>query len=196
MKAGAPMADALITELRALIPNPCPLRPFVCKGLPQSCNVLVIGDNPATQMGTDWWRWWNDETGFDLNAFERDYKARRRAIGKREESPTRRRLGILRDCGLACLETNGFANERSDGHGAGPSNLALLRLFIARLPGLRAVIAHGNEAHRVLARIDAPASIRRWTPPHFSSRGSQMTNAFVETLGHEVREWIGRTASA
>jgi hypothetical protein len=190
------MTDAFITEMRARIPrSPCPLRPFVCKGLPQSCNVLVIGQNPATEMGADWWRWWNDETGFDLDAFMRDYRAQRRANDKTEMSPTRKRLGILRDfCGLASLETNADANERPRGHGPGPSNLALIQLFIDKLPRLRAIIAHGGKAHDLLARLDVPeAMIEVWRPPHFSglpARQGKMSDAIVKALGHEVREWI------
>ena len=30
--------------------------------------VLVVGENSATPMDTDWWSYWNDETGFDLGS--------------------------------------------------------------------------------------------------------------------------------
>jgi hypothetical protein len=185
------MTDALITEIRALIPpSPCPVRPFVCRGLPQSCNVLVIGHNPATEIGADWWRWWNDEAGFDLDAFERDYKAQRLAMGSRAGmSVTRKRLGFLRECGLATLETNAYANES----GPGPSNLALIELFIGWLPRLRGIIAHGSTAHDLLAHLNVPASIKVWKRPHFSGHGvpaGTMTDDIVKALGDEVREWI------
>jgi hypothetical protein len=114
------MTDDLITGLHDLIQRPCHVRPFVCGGLPKSCNVMVIGENPATELGTDWWRWWNDETGFDLVAFERDYQAHRVSAGKRPVSRTRIRLGILRERGLACLETNAYA-------GSGPAGMAPAR---------------------------------------------------------------------
>ena len=55
---------SLSSELHRLIPDPCFDRPFVCDGPPESCDVMVIGENPATKMGTDWWSFWDDEKGF------------------------------------------------------------------------------------------------------------------------------------
>jgi hypothetical protein len=148
-------------------------------------------------METDWWRWWTDETGFDFDSFMHDYKAQRRADGKKTlMSPTRKRLGILRDgCGLATLETNAYANERPRGHGVGLSNLKLLQLFITRLPRLRAIIAHGSKAHDLLPRLDVPASIHPpWKTPHLSglpAREGAMSDDVVKVLGDNVREIIG-----
>jgi len=53
-------------ELRNLIPKPCPDRPFVCAGLPELCDVVVIGENPATKMKIDWWCFWTDKNGFNF----------------------------------------------------------------------------------------------------------------------------------
>ena len=36
--------------LKAVIPSPCYERPFVCDGFPDTCEVLVIGENPATPL--------------------------------------------------------------------------------------------------------------------------------------------------
>jgi hypothetical protein len=60
----------LTQYLHKTIQQPCYERPFVCDGLPESCSVIIIGENPATSMQTDWWDFWNDETGFDLGKFE------------------------------------------------------------------------------------------------------------------------------
>src|SRR5215475_3894200 len=34
-------------ELHELIPKPCRDRPFVCRGLPEMCDVVVVGENPG-----------------------------------------------------------------------------------------------------------------------------------------------------
>ena len=157
----------LISDLHSIIPHPCHDRPFVCDGLPQSCTVLVVGENPATNMDTNWWSYWSDETGFNLSKFEYDYEARRRAQGKRAVSPTRERLKRLRSRGLQCLETNVFAQEGLGGHGAGQSNIELLRLFLSKLPQLNAIIAHGAEANREIDRIELPAWLHLFSTRHF-----------------------------
>jgi len=85
--------------LRNTLPEPCYDRPFVCNGLPQSCTVMIIGENPATQMQSDWWSFWNDETGFDLSRFETSYSEARIVAGKRPLTNTRRRLNKFRNAG-------------------------------------------------------------------------------------------------
>jgi hypothetical protein len=72
----------LSAELRSLIKKPCYARPFVSDGLPRSCDVVVIGENPATKMNINWWRFWNDKNGFNLAEFERTYEKARVADGK------------------------------------------------------------------------------------------------------------------
>jgi hypothetical protein len=119
-------------------------------------------------MDTDWWGSWSDETGFNLSKFEHDYEARRRAQGRRAVSNTRLRLKRLRSLGLQCLETNVFAQERLAGHGAGKSNIELLRLLLSKLPRLKAIIVHGAEADREMNRIELPAWLHRLSTPHFS----------------------------
>lgn len=158
-----------LMDLRSIIPSPCYHRPFVCNGLPQSCTVIVVGENPATRMDTDWWSYWSDETGFDLNKFEDEYRARRLAQGKRAVSNTRLRLNRLRDHGLECLETNIFAREGSDGGPTGEPNARLLRMFLSALPQLKAIIDHGDVARRQLDQIDLPAHLHRFSMRHFRS---------------------------
>jgi hypothetical protein len=62
--------------LKLNVPKPCcGQRPFVCDGLPESCDVVVIGDNPGRLMNKDWWQFWHDENGFNLGEFEQAYRA-------------------------------------------------------------------------------------------------------------------------
>jgi hypothetical protein len=154
----------VLRDLRSIIPSPCYLRPFVCDGLPQSCEVMVVGQNPATEMDTDWWTYWSDESGFDLRRFEHDYEARRLTQRKRAMSNTRLRLKRLRNHSLRCLETNVFAQE---GPNSGGPNIKLLRLFLAELPQLKAIIVHGKEANDQMDQIEIPARLHRWSTRHF-----------------------------
>ena len=77
--------------LKEVIPSPCYERPFVCDGFPCTCEVIVIGDNPATRLTTDWWSFWSDTSGFDYNHFLEVYQTERDRAGKGQVSNTRRR---------------------------------------------------------------------------------------------------------
>jgi hypothetical protein len=122
--------NSQLAELGSLIKKPCYDRPFVCDGLPRSCDVVVIGENPATKMNSDWWDFWDDENGFNLSKFEKAYQEARQADDKPPISPTRLRLKRLRSNGLKCFETNFFSNEQLGGHGVGISSEDLLRTLI------------------------------------------------------------------
>src|SRR5215216_5977419 len=102
------MASRICDRLRTILPKPCFDRPLVCDGVPERCTVLIIGENPAVQLGVDWWAFWNDESGFDRHKFQL-------LLGERKPTKTRlaldRLLGPLRREGLGCLETNVFRNE-------------------------------------------------------------------------------------
>jgi hypothetical protein len=159
----------LTRYIRSAYPGPLYHRPFVCDGRPEACNVIVIGENPATKMEeTDWWSFWDDDSGFDFKKFESEYKQSRLKRGKKSDfSPTRKRLNILRENGLRTLETNAFSNERPDGHGQGVSNRELLTTLIANLPHLVGVIAHGEHAKRSLDSLTLPSHLRVYKGRHF-----------------------------
>jgi hypothetical protein len=61
-----------------------------------------------------------------------------------------------------------FAQERPGGHGVGNSNIELLRLFLSKLPRLKAIIVHGAVANQEMDRIELPAWLHRVSTPHFS----------------------------
>lgn len=58
-------------------------RPFVCSGNPLECRLFVVGFNPATTVGTDFWRYWSDTEGFDKFHFMEDYLRVRKLRGAR-----------------------------------------------------------------------------------------------------------------
>ena len=127
-----------------LLPRPCFQRPFVCDGFPEDQEVIVIGENPATETNVDWWKYWNDELGFDRVAFMLDYKKLRNISG------TRARLERMRTVhGLRVLETNVASNEKLDGAGNDAiDNTALLGMLLDGRP----TIVHGRKAEAALER--------------------------------------------
>jgi hypothetical protein len=169
-------------SLHRFIPKPCHGRPFVCDGLPEDCTVIIIGENPVTEMKADWWSFWDDEAGFDLLRFERDYGTLRQGQGKRTFSNTRLRLNRLRGAGLQCLESNAFWNERADGHGSGSSN-EMLNTLIASMPLLKGIIAHGLIAQKCLNGLVLPDCIQRHHMRHFRSESyANLDNVMKQLL--------------
>jgi hypothetical protein len=162
--------------------KPCHERPFVCDGLPQSCNVIVIGENPATKLDVDWWSFWSDAKGFDLAKFEKHYQETRRNSGKDPVSKTRGQLNRLRSSGLNCLETNAFSNERPKGRGVGISNEDLLPVLIRSLPRLVGVIAHGKVAERTLDRLSLAPNVKPYRLKHLIYVGHSDLHQLAEEL--------------
>jgi hypothetical protein len=182
----------LANDLRdsKLIPSPCRnQRPFTCDGLPQSCTVMVVGKNSRTEMDTDWWTWWNHDTGFDLRRFEDEYMATTQG----DWSRTRKRLNQLRCCyHLPCLETNAFMHEGPDARGKKKPNTPLLRLFLDKIP-LKAVIAHGKDAQEKIEAVGLPPSVHYFPTPHFRSISNV---CFKQTAAEVAALVIGTDAPA
>ncbi len=172
----------LNTYLHTALPTPCFERPFVCDGRPESCTVIIIGENPVTTMNKDWWSFWNDDAGFDLTSFEQTYEVSRSLIGKRPISNTRLRLRRMRSRGIRCLETNAFRNERLGGHGKGMANKELLQAFIEKLPQLRAIVAHGNIASRCLSEMVLPGAVAKYCVGHFRSLSYMSLDTLADAL--------------
>lgn len=61
-------------RLAALIGAPTDLRPFVCDGSPLTCDVFIVGFNPATTMSADFWQFWRPGVGFNKVAWFDAYK--------------------------------------------------------------------------------------------------------------------------
>jgi hypothetical protein len=121
------------TALSAVIPSPCFERPLICRGLLSESQLIVIGENPATEMSENWWQYWDDQSGFDYDAFLYKYMKKRAANGK-NISPTRRRLNRIHENGISCVETNAHQNEKPDGAGVGVPNSKIIALLIKKMP--------------------------------------------------------------
>ncbi len=183
----APLYHAFNAALHGIVPYPCHDRPFVCNARPEECDVLIIGENPGTRLPANWWSYWTDDRGFDFNKFDADYKAWRIAAGKPATSPTRRRLDRLREHGLRCVETNIFRNERPDGAGPGTTNTDVLKLLIAHMPWLRAIIVHGRKAVARYDVLDMPRDVCCIATRHFSRIGYAEVDTIVAGLPPAVR---------
>lgn len=152
--------------LKSAVPTPCFDRPFVCEGFPSESTVLVIGENPATELGMDWWEFWDRKTGFNYPAFLDCYMERRSSLGNRMGN-TRRRLQRFRYNQVKCVESNVHQNERPGGAGGGTSNANIIRLLMQNMPRLRAIVAHGKVAHQFVAHLEVPVDVMVFRMRHF-----------------------------
>lgn len=185
------MASRIATQLHNLLPKRCLERPFVCDGLPENCSVIVIGENPALHLGVNWWTFWKDDSGFNLQKFETKFQEMRDALGERR--PTRdaldRLLNPLRHAGLGCLETNVYRNENIGGHNGGGNQVEnddVLQILLAELLQLshfRAVISHGHVARDFMSGQSLPPHIQHFETVHFSRLGHNKIDAIV----HKIR---------
>jgi hypothetical protein len=125
------------------------MRPFLCSGSPLACRVFIVGFNPATNVGTDFWHYWSDTNGFDKISFMQDYKkvkklrgARPRIEGFVEQFPS--------NC---CLETNicSTPTKRASDLASEDRRTAIFQyLFSCIRPEL--VFLHSNEPIRFFER--------------------------------------------
>ncbi|MEX0286282.1 MAG: hypothetical protein AB3N23_16870 [Paracoccaceae bacterium] len=161
---------------QSLLPRPCYQRPFVCDGFPELQDVIVIGENPATETQTDWWTYWSDQTGFDRKRFMDDYRRIKPVRG------TRARLERMRTIyGLRVLETNVASNERLEGAGRDAiDNTRLLACLLEERP----VIVQGEKARDRLSELGLLPSHAILTQ-HFSRMGYDELDQLCERVTHE-----------
>jgi hypothetical protein len=129
---------------------------MVCDGLPDAAHVIIIGQNPATDMNTDWWSYWDQQTGFQYDRFLADYQRGRAQRGEPKTSVTRLRLNRVRQNGIRAVETNAYQNQQSGGAGRRVQNYSLLNLLIENMSALKAIIAYGQPAQEFVEKADLP----------------------------------------
>ncbi len=184
------MNDQSIPEWTAIlggvIPDDCKnQRPFVCDGFsnPSECDVLIIGKEPATQLGMDWRKqFWNTQSGFQYEVFEKDYTKARLAFGKTPQSKTRQYFDHIKAKGFNCIETNVYRNEGSKKYISRKlrvCNLAVVQALIGNIPRLKGIIAHGVPAKEYLPSLNVPDHVRRLPMDHFAAREKGHTGDYV-----------------
>ena len=173
-------------KLREVIPSGCTdSRPFVCDGFrnPKDCDIVIIGKEPKTPLGNDWWDFWDDENGFDYEVFVARYNEVR--AGK--PSKTRKYFDYIKAKGFRCIETNTYSNAteirpRID-------NSAVVQLLLAEIHTLKGVIAHGEYAKKCFGKLIVPDKVKVLEMHHFSARGKTdaeikaKLDSFCESLG-------------
>lgn len=152
---------AFAQSLEALIGRPSTLRPFVCHGLPQTCDVFIVGINATT--GTDFWSFWNDKSGFDYKNWEKAYLTERQKRGKNGISPTRAMINWIGQSlpGVPILETNVYAKptpSASDLIQADRDTSVFAYLLQAIRP--KAILCHGQETAMVVQPLVKQAELR------------------------------------
>ncbi len=139
-----------LLKVKAKVPDDCTgLRPFVCRGFPCQSEAIIIGQNPATKLDTNWWDFWSDERGFEYEKLTLKYSEVRPKI-----SPTRRNLAHFRKHhGIPCVETNVYCNEAERGEEEEKvANDRVVEVLLDNMPRLRAVIIHGAKAQKFISR--------------------------------------------
>jgi hypothetical protein len=161
------MAKVWTALLETVLPHPCRDRPLVCDGLPDASQVIIIGENPATELGSewDWWDYWHPQTGFDYDRFIAAYQREREEEGRSRLSATRLRLNRIREKCIRAVETNTY--RQAGGSGRRVSNDDLLRLLIKNMPHLKAVIAHGDHVKDFMGRANLPNNLAVFRTKHF-----------------------------
>ena len=134
-------------KLSAILPKDW--RPFVCHGSPYDKTVCVVGHNPATKMENGFWRYWDDCTGFDKDAWFKAYKNERRRQKKRPVSATRRNLNKLNELvdPVDILETNVYSKASSHANElrADERVTKVLDFLLAEI-NPKLIVTHGKRA--------------------------------------------------
>ncbi|WP_167620213.1 hypothetical protein [Paracoccus ravus] len=155
------------------------------------CEVFLVGYNPATDIGADFWSFWTDR-GYDKKAWQLAYERHRASrplkpgrTRRQTVSATRRMIQRVVDAsGLPVLETNIFSTASDDVASSHDDNLRPFQ-FLLRTIQPRLIVAHGDDAQGALRSIDHTGEV--WTERHFS-RGFSYERA--DELGQKIRSFI------
>ena len=167
-------------RLEDVIPSDCVnQRPFACDGFsnPSDCDIIIIGKNPATQLGVNWRKcFWNEQSGFQHQAFVDVYS-------KKGRSNTRKFFDYIKAKGFNCIEINVYRNEGSKQYIPRKHricNLAVVQALICNIPKLKGIIAHGVPAKECLPSLQVPAHVKIYPMDHFSDRKKGHTDDYVK----------------
>lgn len=156
-----PTNQEISQRLGELLRDDIVSRPFLCRGSPAGCEVVLIGINPAT--ATPFKDFWSDESGCDKEAWLRKYLEIEGSY-----SPTRKRIEFIVD-GLApevrALELNLYPYS-SPREAKLPKELRDRRVFdyVLTLADPKLMFAFGVSPTKELASVlgcDLP--FRRYT---------------------------------
>jgi hypothetical protein len=125
------------------------LRPFICDGNPVDSKIFIVGINPATQMKSSFWDYYQGEK-FNKTKWLDDYIKHRKEKGKTKTlSPTRSKIEKLVQNSFAeyqCLETNVYSKPSSNMKDLGDKdkNTDIFN-FLIRSVKPKALFIHGKD---------------------------------------------------
>jgi hypothetical protein len=182
--------------LAALIGAPTDLRPFVCDGSPLTCDVFIVGFNPATTMSADFWQFWSPGMGFDkvawFEAYKKDRQLKPLKPGKTRRNVVSRSRGVIEmiiegASPYRCLETNIYAapTEQASDLAARQRITAPFDFLLSNIKP-RVIVAHGVEAVEHIRKMNVDAKI---LPVSHFSRG--WSNEAAVALGVKIKNELG-----
>lgn len=185
-------------ELAARIGRPTDLRPFVCEGSPLSCDIFLVGFNPATTMQADFWEFWRPGYGYEKVAWFQRYLEERAAKplkpGKTRRlpiSPTRRNMESFVEgaAGVRVLETNIFAAASDDMKSLDLANREIAPFrFLLEVIRPKVIVVHGKPAVEAIRKFDTQAKVIA-ADHHFSRKTTkEKARNYGATAARESRE--------
>jgi hypothetical protein len=182
------------------------LRPFVCDGSPLSCEVFIVGFNPATSMDQPFWHYWSDEAGFDKKRFMRDYLANR---GLSEPEGVRARIErIVRQLPIGtALETNVCSKPTKTAAELRSNERATdIFRFLLKTIRPRLVYAHSNHPITYFENLTGARDFATGAPRTASYRDLsfllvgtsgplfRMAYPAADALGQQLKRWLQAAA--
>lgn len=182
-KETSPALSLFAQQLKHLLGQPALTRPFVVDGSPLDADVFIIGFNAASVPSEDFWQFWNDEFGFDLEQWRKSYESDRA-----RPSQTRLRLNRLRDAlGSHVLETNVFdiASKTQSALKPQDRRTSVLGLLLER-GSPKVIVTHGNEAAR---QVGTYLKLEEGLPSEFTTISLGTRSVAVCAVSHFSRGW-------
>ena len=185
-------------SLTLRIGRPTTLRPFVCDGSPLTCEVFIVGVNPASEMDEDFWSFWRPGVGFDKSRWFEAYVAARARKPLRPGKTRRNRLSTTRRImeqiseeasPVRILETNIYSVSSPDARSLAESDKSASTFdWLLSEIQPRLIVAHGRDAEAHLKARQAYPGTDMWFVPHFSRGWSQER---ARELGRDVKAACG-----
>ncbi|ESZ56005.1 hypothetical protein X727_33020 [Mesorhizobium sp. L103C119B0] len=176
--------DEFERELVALIGRPTDLRPFVCEGSPLTCDVFLVGFNPATDMRTDFWEFWRPGYGYDKVAWFKRYLEERAAKPLKPGKTLRQKVSATRrhmECfvegaaGVRVLETNIYAKASDDMKSLDLASREIAPFrFLLKTIKPKVIVVHGKPALQAIGKFGTSAIVIE-ADHHFSRQTSKDT---------------------
>ncbi|TPN78580.1 hypothetical protein FJ987_27590 [Mesorhizobium sp. CU2] len=183
--------DEFERELVTLIGRPTEMRPFVCEGSPLTCEVFLIGFNPATTMTADFWEFWRPGYGYDKATWFKRYLEERAATRRQKISATRRNIECFVEgaTGVRVLETNIYARASDDMKSLDLASREIAPFkFLLNAIKPKVILVHGKPALQAIGKFGATAKVIE-ADHHFSRQTSKATaRGYGATAARESRE--------